>query len=177
MIITINDKEVNIDGVIYDRKEIAAPQLADELNKYHGSVEYDANVSKMIKWYYGDVRKVSWCAIAVSYICSALGCLSAIGGKHDNVNAMRKACNIASLSGYGAYYEGNRIPKLIKKNDILFWLWSGDTMKDDSSKHVGIAEYDTDTNSIYCVGGNQKDKVCTLKYDRKNLYAIYRIGG
>lgn len=70
-------------------------------------------------------------------------------------------------------YLGNTIPN-IKKGDILFWLWNGTTMTTTSSKHVGIAELDCNGDIIYCLGGNQKDKICTLAYNKKNLYAIYR---
>lgn len=47
-------------------------------------------------------------------------------------------------------------------------------MTTSSSKHVGLAEYDSSADTIYCIGGNQKNKVCTLEYDRRYLYAVFR---
>lgn len=181
MLIDIKDDRVVIDGVTFLRQGAApakvSPALADELNKYHGACEYDTTVAKMIRWFYGYDCKVSWCAIAVSYICNELGCLDAIGGKNDNVNKMRNACIKAASNGYGQYFIKSEIPLQIKKNDILFFLWEGKEMTDNSSKHVCIAEFDTKADMLYCIGGNQKDKVCTLEYKRSQLYGVYRIGG
>lgn len=177
MIIEILDDEVIIDGQRFAKIKDHTPSIADELGKVRGTVEYNGIIAEMLKWYYGSVKYVPWCAVAISYICLQLGLLDDIGGKNENVNQMRIACKNAALEGKGKFFDKNNLPELIKKDDILFWLWDGTEMKNTSSKHVGVAEYDSSTNIIYCIGGNQKDKICTLAYNKNDLYAVYRIGG
>ncbi len=147
-----------------------AETMIATLCAHRGDLEYNGFVAIIQKWYYGSLVKASWCATTISYLFNQVG----ISIKAENVNRLREACKADHYNG--TYYEGKDIPATIKRGDILFWLWSGDVMTDTSSKHVGIAEYDSDSNKIYCLGGNQKDKICTLEYARKNLYAIYRLG-
>jgi len=151
------------------------PDFVSEMEKYRGTKEYDGIVAEIQKWFYGSLVKQSWCATCISYFANKLGVLEKIGGKNENVNVMRLACKKCSEEGKGQYFEGQDIPSKIEKNDILFWLWKGGEMKNDSSKHVGVAEYDSTNDIIYCLGGNQKDKICTLGYSRECLYAIYRM--
>lgn len=158
-------------GVTNDSK----PALAAEFAKYRGTKEYEGIVADIQKWYYGSLVKASWCATSLSYFANILGCLDRIGGKAENVNQMRLNCKKAASEGKGQYFEGKDIPIKIQKNDILFWLWKGGEMKNDSSKHVGVAEFDSSNEIIYCIGGNQADQVCTKAYDRSFLYAIYRL--
>lgn len=142
------------------------------LQANRGVKEYEGIVAEIQKWYYGSLVKASWCATCLSYLLEKAGIK---GHKSDNVNKLR--VSLSQNHYYGTYYEKNDIPVMIKRGDILFWLWNGNTMLDTSSKHVGIAEYDSSGDKIYCVGGNQKDKICTLEYERKYLYAIYRLRG
>lgn len=146
-----------------------AEQMINILCNHRGDTEYTGLCETIQKWYYGSLVKSAWCATTISYLFSKVD----INHKAENVNRLR--LSLSSDHYNGSYYEGNDIPKQIKRGDILFWLWSGDKMSDTSSKHVGIAEYDSNTDNIYCIGGNQKDKICTLAYNRKNLYAVYRL--
>jgi len=173
LVVTIDGKEV------YSEKEKPKENIGDKIiytaNSYHGVQEYGSTVSAFITWFYGYMSKVSWCAIFVCYVLDLCSRLAYIGGKADNVNTMRENCIDASHKGLGSYFCKGEIPRELKKGDILFWLWDGGTMTHNSNKHVGFCEYDTSDDTIYCLGGNQKDKVCTLAYDRKYLYAVYRI--
>ena len=147
-------------------------RIADEFAKYRGATEYKGIVETIQKWFYGSPVKSAWCATAMCYFANQCGFLTALGGKNDNVYNMLKACMSANS---GSVYTKGNIPKQIYKGDILFWLWDGDTMNAGSSKHVNIAEYDSYNGNIFAIGGNQKDKICTLEYTRDNLYAVYRI--
>lgn len=163
----------NLQELVINDYKIVKPNvtIATELAKYRGTKEYDGIVADIQKWYYGRLVKSSWCATTISYFADKLGILSQLGGKNENVYNMMKACQKASPS---KFYTRDNLPKKIFKDDILFMLWEGDTMTATSSKHVCVAEYDTTTDEIFCIGGNQKDKVCTLKYNRKNVYALFR---
>lgn len=136
-------------------------------------IEYNGIVGTIQKWYYGSIVKSAWCATSMSYFANRAGCLDRIGGKNDNVNQMRLACKKAAEQGLGTYYSREQLPKTIPQYAILFWLWSGEVMTDASSKHVGLSEYASSGDMIYCIGGNQSDKICTKAYDRKYLHAVY----
>ena len=179
MIVTINTEQdiVEVNGVIVYQRNTTTDRnpaiIADMFAEHRGDKEYTGIVKTIQEWYYGYLSKTAWCATAMSYFASQVGYISAIGGKNENVYNMLQACK---NSGCGVVYEKGNIPATILKGDILFWLWSGETMTSGSSKHVNIAEYDSiNGGNIFAIGGNQKDKICTLEYTRDNLYAVYRM--
>lgn len=149
--------------------------IATEFAKYRGVTEYEGIVGQIQKWFYGYVSKTSWCATSLSYFAFVCGVLDSFGGKHENVYNMMVACKAQADKGKGTFFDKYHIPETIERNDILFWLWDGKIMNTTSSKHVGVAEYKSNTDKIFCIGGNQKDKICTLEYDKKFLYAVYRL--
>lgn len=136
------------------------------LAEHRGDKEYEGFVAIIQKWYYGSVVKASWCATTISYLLAQVG-LGEI--KAENVKVL--------YDKLGASGKFEMLDKTcdVKRGDILIWLWSGNVMTASSSKHVGLAEYDSSGSNIYCLGGNQKDKICTLGYDRKYLFAIARL--
>lgn len=138
------------------------------LSEHRGDVEYTGFVAEIQKWFYGSVVKASWCATTISYMLHKIG----IEIKKENVKGLLDACKADPR--FIVYEKGN-LPQTVKRGDILFWLWSGNLMTTSSSKHVGLAEYDSSGSQIYCLGGNQKDKICTLAYDRSKLYAVARL--
>lgn len=136
-----------------------------------GAKEWDATVTKIQTWYYGKMVKTAWCASSASYYLYVAGLGIA---KACNVYKLLQNCKDAKCC---AVYAGDKIPTEIKRGDILFWLWKGDTMTASSSKHVGFCAVTTKGDTISCTGGNQDDKICTKTYDRKYLYAIARLEG
>lgn len=179
MIVTINTTQdiVEVNGeIVYQRNTVTERNpaiIADMFSEHRGDKEYTGIVKTIQEWFYGHLLKTAWCATAMSYFANQAGYLAAIGGKNENVYNMLQACK---ESGCGVVYEKGNIPLTILKGDILFWLWSGDAMTSGSSKHVNIAEYDSiNGGNIFAIGGNQKDKICTLEYTRDNLYAVYRM--
>lgn len=185
MIITVDTelRTVTIDGQLYtdnlqaiEINNTSIPvnkgdTIVSELQKYRGTKEYNGIVAEIQNWYYGTLNKSPWCATTISYFASKLGILSQLGGKNSNVFNMMEACRKASPK---QFYTKDNLPAKILKDDILFMLWDGDTMTRTSSKHVCVCEYNTSSNKIFCIGGNQKDKICTLEYDRCNIYALFR---
>lgn len=163
----------NLQELIINNNRIVKPNItiASELAKYRGTKEYDGIVADIQNWYYGKLVKSAWCCTTISYFANKLGILSQLGGKNANVYNMMVACQKASPS---QFYTKDKLPQKIFKDDILFMLWEGDTMTANSSKHVCVAEYDSTGAEIFCIGGNQKDKICTLKYLRNNVYALFR---
>lgn len=166
-------------GTCIPHKETApavskAEKITAELASHRGDTEYNAFCAIVQKWYYGYVSKSAWCATTISYL---LNNVLGIHIKEENVNMLRE--RLAADHEHGTYYSRDNLPATIKRGDILFWLWSGSIMTNSSSKHVGLADKDASAGAtvIYCLGGNQKNKVCTLSYAKENLYAIYRLEG
>lgn len=164
--------KVTIDGVEYvPRETFAKKSIADELEKMKPAVEWDSKVEAIQKWYYGLYVKASWCATTVSYIINKLGLTDV---KSDNVyTLMVKLRN----SNTGTFYNAEQLKTIdIKKDDILFFLWAGNKMVETSSKHVSVAYLDNKAGSktVFAIGGNQKDKICTLEYERSKIYGMFR---
>lgn len=145
--------------------------LADSMKPYRGVTEYNGIVADIQKWYYGSLVKASWCATGVSYFADLIGIADQIG-KNENVLYMMRECE-KQKSG-GVFYDKKSIPTRIKKGDVLFMLWDGEEMTSVSNKHVTVAEYDSTGNTVFCIGCNQKDKICTLEYERKYIYGLFR---
>ena len=136
------------------------------LAEHRGDTEYNGFVETVQKWFYGSLVKASWCAATISYLLNQVG-LGDI--KSDNVKTL-----LDKISASGKFELLDKTCN-VERGDILFWLWSGDVMTTSSNKHVGLAEHPSKSSIIYCLGGNQKDKICTLAYDRKYLYCIARL--
>lgn len=143
-------------------------QMVEQLEKWKGAHEWDSIVSGIQTWFYGYVSKTSWCATTMSYLLTAVG----IPTRRDNVKGL---LDRAINSGVGHVYTKYELPKTIKRGDILFFLWTGDTMTETSSKHVTMCEEDTDGAMILCIGGNQSDGINPARYDRRYLYGVWRI--
>ena len=143
-------------------------QMVEQLEKWKGAHEWDNIVSGIQTWFYGYVPKTSWCATTMSYLLTAVG----IQVKLENV---LRLYNFAKKSWIGRFYTKNELPKTIKRGDILFFLWTRDTMTETSSKHVTMCEQDTAGEMILCIGGNQADGINPARYDRSYLYGVWRI--
>ena len=155
--------------------ETKGEKLYKLFKQFEGTKEYDGIVAQIQRWYYGSLVEASWCATAVSYFADQLG----LPIKAENVNLMRCRCEALSAGGTGKYWDRRTsgLPDVIRKGDILFWLWSGDQMTITSSKHVGVCAADKvaiQSAVVPCIGGNQDDKICVKNYDTRKLYAVYR---
>lgn len=136
------------------------------LAEHRGDTEYTGFVATIQKWFYGSVVQASWCATTISYLLAQVGLGEC---KAENVKTL-----LDKISASGKFELLDKTCD-VERGDILFWLWSGNIMTESSSKHVGIAEHPSKGSTIYCLGGNQKDKICTLGYDRKYLFCIARL--
>lgn len=147
-------------------------QMVEQLEKWKGAHEWDLVVSGIQKWFYGYLSKTSWCSTTISFLLTAVG----VPVRRENVKSLY---DFGEKSGVGRFYTWDDvragIPKKIKRGDILFFLWEGDTMETTSKKHVTMCEQDTDGEMILCIGGNQSDGINPARYDRKHLYAVWRI--
>lgn len=147
--------------------------LADLFEAHRGVKEYDGVVATIQKWYYGSLIKASWCATSLSYFADQLGILPQIGGKNENVYQMYLDAKMKSPLQIRDKADVKDL--VINKGDILFFDWTGKGMSHGSSKHVGVAALDcAPGDKLFCIGGNQKDKICTLEYSRDALYAVFR---
>lgn len=141
-----------------------------EVNK--GVKEYDGVVATIQTWFYGHLVRASWCATAMSYMMQAAGLP---GVREENVNLLRITCKAKALAGNGTFYDKSKLPATIRRGDVCFWLFNGDTMTNTSKKHVNVCTADTSGQTIQCIGGNQDDMICTKPYERNQLYAVYRV--
>ena len=80
-----------------------------------------------------------------------------------------------ALAGKGVFYDKSKLPATIRRGDVCFWLFDGSKMTNTSKKHVNVCVEDTDSRTIWCIGGNQDDRICAKLYDRSQLYAVYRV--
>lgn len=171
--------QIDTDTLIVQKVEAPAADIhkntIDDLMKVHRGVkEYEGIVKEIQTWYYGSPVEASWCASAISYFADMAGVLGQMGGKADNVYDMWCKCIRQSPSQCHMLAEVQRADFEILKGDVLFWLWAGDTMTAYSPKHVGTSEMRQKGHTLFCLGGNQKDKICTLEYDRKYLWGVFR---
>lgn len=147
-------------------------QMVAQLEKWKGAHEWDSIVAGIQNWYYGYMSKTSWCSTTISFLLTAVG----IQVRRENVKLLY---DYGNKSGIGRFYTHNDIKNgvlgLIKRGDILFFLWDGDTMETTSSKHVTMCEQDSDTDKIICIGGNQSDGINPATYNRKYLYGVWRL--
>ena len=143
-------------------------QMVEQLEKWKGAHEWDGIVSGIQTWFYGCMSKTSWCATTMSYLLTAGG----IPTRKENVKGL---LDFGVKSVVGRFYNKYELPRTIKRGDILFFLWNGDTMTETSSKHVTMCEEDTYGDMILCIGGNQSDGINPARYDRKYLYGVWRI--
>lgn len=173
--LTINNisTDAEIEEITFNDRtlKLPIPTIATELAKYRGSMEYEGIVAVIQEWYYGHIERSAWCATTVSYFANQLGILDQLGGKSNNVYDMLLKCQRVSPK---QFYPKHDIPNEILKDDILFMMWDKGEMTHNSNKHVCVAEYASKGDTFFGIGGNQKDKICTLKYERDNIYALFR---
>lgn len=155
-----------------DRGESVGCKIAAGFEVNEGVKEYDGIVATIQTWFYGHLVKASWCATSMSYMMQAAGLA---GVREENVNLLRIACKTKALAGNGVFYDKAKLPAEIRRGDVCFWLFDGSTMTNTSKKHVNVCTDDTDGQTIWCIGGNQDNKICVKPYKRSQLYAVYRV--
>lgn len=141
---------------------------------YEGAEQWGGIVETIQKWTYGKMVRAAWCSTSISYFLTKLGFTI----KYENVNELRSACYRKSNVGTGTYYKKGNFPKTLKRGDILFYLWEGYEMRNTSKKHVSVCAANTDfaaSSVIPSIGGNQSGSICIKNYDKKYLYAVYRV--
>ena len=155
-----------------DNGESIGCKIASGFEVNEGVKEYEGIVATIQRWFYGNMVKASWCATSMSYMMQAAGLR---GVREENVNLLRIACKAKAIAGEGKFYDRSKLPLMIRRGDVCFWLFDGSTMTNTSKKHVNVCTADTDSQTIQCIGGNQDNKICVKPYKRSQLYAVYRV--
>lgn len=172
MKITPYEEEKKTETTTTTTEKSRGVQMVEQLEKWKGAHEWDAIVSGIQNWYYGYISKTSWCSTTMSFLLTAVG----VPVRRENVKALY---DFGKSSKVGTFYTHNDIkigrPGKIKRGDILFFLWEGDTMETTSKKHVTMCERDSSADGILCIGGNQSDGIDSTYYNRKYLYGVWRI--
>lgn len=153
--------------------------VTDLFAEHIGVKEYNGIVATMLKWYYGELRKVAWCAVSMSYMMNQLGLLEQIGGKNQNVYEMMMDTERAwKKTKTGRFYWRSEIPKGMKipRGTIVFIMRDKGKMDAGSRKHVASVyeAFDwTPSGTFKSLGGNQSDYIQVKTYARGNVYAIF----
>lgn len=156
----------------YREPDMFIKTLADLFEEHRGVKEYEGIVAEIQRWYYGSLVKAAWCATSLSYFAKKRGILDQIGGKNENVYQMYLDAKMARP--IQMVDKADLKDLAITRGDILFFDWGGKGMSHGSSKHVGVAALNCKPGEpLFCIGGNQKDKICTLEYSRDALYAVF----
>lgn len=155
-----------------DREESIGCKIAEGFEVNDGVKEYEGIVATIQTWYYGHLVKSAWCATAMSFMMNSAGLR---GVREENVNLLRIACKAKAIAGEGKFYDRSKLPLTIRRGDVCFWLFDGSTMTNTSKKHVNVCTDDTDGQTIWCIGGNQDNKISVKPYKRSQLYAVYRV--
>lgn len=162
--------EVMINGIRYVPEETRpALTLADVMEHYEGTKEYDGIVATVQKWYYGSLVKAPWCATFLCWCLAQMGLRDyTLGGKTDNVFTLYHMLEKSVKAGT---CEKVQLVSM-RRGDIVIFKWEND-FHETSSKHVGVIAYD-DTHAAYTIGGNQDNCICTKPYAYSNIVGIYR---
>ena len=168
----IDTEECTVTPLTTDNSESIGCKIVSNFEAHEGVKEYDGIVETIQRWFYGNMVKASWCATSMSYMMQAAGLR---GVREENVNLLRIACKAKAIAGEGKFYDRSKLPLMIRRGDVCFWLFDGSTMTNPSKKHVNVCTADTDSQTIQCIGGNQDNKICVKPYKRSQLYAVYRV--
>lgn len=145
--------------------------LADVMEKYGGTQEYDGAVGECQKWFYGTLVEEPWCATWLCWCLTQLGLRNyTIKTKTDNVFVLFGLLNDSVNRG-----SCKRImnPEDMKRGDIVILNFS-EMFSTTANKHVTVYTGKDTSSKFEGIGGNQDDSVCKKYYDISNIYAIFR---
>ena len=164
MLKVINNPDGSV--TIKEVSNVSRETLADFMERYEGTHEYNGIVAECQKWYYGSLVKASWCATWVSYSLAQMGLLaSTMGSKHENVYNMYLELSKRSM--------GVSVAE-IKRGDIIILKFEQD-FSWNTKKHVTVAAEDyNESGLLTCIGGNQDDSICTKVYSAGDIVAAFR---
>lgn len=148
------------------KDNVSRETLADWMEPYIGTYEYNGIVAECQEWFYGHVSKTAWCATFLSFALYNLGILEKnLSKKQENVYYMyadlAKHCQPVSIQD-------------TKRGDIVVLNFS-ETFSWNSNKHITVAYLDYNGSGLLdCVGGNQSDMVCRKMYAVDDVIAVFR---
>lgn len=171
--INTESKQAFINGEEYLlTKKSQLKNLADVIEQWIGAKEWDETVTTIITWYYGDMRKVAWCAITVSYVANLLDKLDQIGGKAADCDVIKNRMISLDRLDATAQYGGGAYQA--KRGDIIF-LSSKHTLEDVT--HVGIvSEIDHATGRVVVTSGNSADQIKKDEYNYRTNPKVVAFG-
>lgn len=145
--------------------------LADVMEHYKGTREYDGVVAICQKWYYGSIYQAPWCATFLSWCLAQMGLLAiTLDTKLENVyNCWNKLMN-KTREGKVTLITS---PSKTQRGDIVVFNWS-ETFNTTSSKHIAVATGLFDGNKIEVIGGNQDDMICCKLYSMDKIVNVFR---
>lgn len=157
----------NTDGsVTIKEKNVSRETLADFMERYEGTTEYNGVVADCQKWFYGSVVEAAWCATFLCYALHQLGILEKnLSEKHENVfylyNDLKSHCTEVSA-------------KEAQRGDIVVLNFSK-PFAWNSSKHVAVLAAPINGSGLTSlIGGNQSDSVCKKMYSVGDIVGIFR---
>lgn len=152
--------------------------LTDLFEEHIGAHEWDSYVTKIIKWFYGYMAKVAWCAISMSYMAHELGIDDQTGKNQNCYYLLEGIKDRHKRTGKGVLKEKKDLKTgdVIKRGTIIFCLNDTAPMKPHSSKHVTTAYKDftyKGSGTYQALGGNQSDEICVKNYAQSHIWATF----
>lgn len=145
--------------------------LADVLDVYEGTREYEGIVDTIQKWYYGYLSKTAWCATTICWALAQLGLrVYTLNGKTDNVYQLNTLLNASAKKGNCKIISK---PAECKRGDIVILCFDS-VFNLTASKHVTVFNRPLIGNKFEGIGGNQSDSIRYSNYDMNNIIAVYR---
>lgn len=145
--------------------------LADVMERYNGTREYDGVVAICQKWYYGRVYKAPWCATFLSWCLAQMGLLAiTLDTKLENVyNCWNKLMNKVREGKVTLITS----PSKTQRGDIVVFNWD-ESFNTVSSKHIAVATGNFNGSQIEVIGGNQDDMICCKFYSIDKMINVFR---
>lgn len=168
---SVLEERLEADDITLDEEFSDVITLADVLDVYEGTREYQGIVEVIQKWYYGYVSKTAWCATAVCWALAQLGLRAyTLNGKTDNVYQLNTLLKASASKGKCKLISD---PLEYKRGDIVILCFDS-VFNVNASKHVTIFNRPLIGNKFEGIGGNQSDSIRYSNYDMNNIIAVYR---
>lgn len=165
------EERLEADDINADEEYIDEITLADVLDVYEGTREYEGIVEIIQKWYYGYLSQTAWCATTICWALAQLGLrVYTLNGNTDNVYQLDILLKASAKKGNCKLILN---PAEYKRGDIVILCFDS-VFNLTASKHVTVFNRPLIGNKFEGIGGNQSDSIRYSNYDMSNIIAVYR---
>mgnify|MGYP001388080019 CR=1 FL=1 len=145
--------------------------ITDAFEEMLDAKEWDSDVEKIQRWYYGSYVKAPWCATSLSYFAKEVG-LDKVVGKHENCDRMKEHLAKQGLVYLSPQYD-KKSTYAPKRGDIV--LMSNKHTYNDIT-HVGVVSSVNQKGEINVLSGNCDNAIKYKTYNYKTGKYIVAFG-